>query len=94
MEVSENKWKGLQDGSLGQFTGFYDADDNEIYEGDIVRFTDPATKMEHFFEVAFDRGFFGLKNNAVTKQFTPLSCHIMTRYTVAGNIHDNADMLN
>ena len=93
MEVSENKWKGLQDGSLGQFTGFFDANDKEIYEGDIVQYTDPKTHKNHRFHVVFDLGCFGFRNDNVTKQTTPLSGHIMTKWEVVGNMYDNPEML-
>lgn len=93
MEVSENKWKGLQDGSLGQFTGFCDVNDEEIYEGDIVQYTDPVTRKTHRFQVVFDLGCFGLRNENVTKQTTPMSSHIMTKWAVVGNMYDSPELL-
>ena len=93
MEVPEYKWKELQVGSLGQFTGFCDKNGEEIYEGDIVQYTDTVTLKTNRFHVVFDLGCFGLRNDNVTKQITPMSSHIMAKWEGVGNMYDNPEML-
>lgn len=40
MEIAPDKWKGIINDTLGQFTGLYDCDGKEIFEGDVVRLSE------------------------------------------------------
>ena len=63
--------------TVGQFTGAYDADDNKIFEGDIVeKVTD--TK----FRVA-------VRDIRVFERLVPFP----SRYRVIGNLYDNPELL-
>lgn len=86
MEVGENKWKGLQPGSLGQFTGLFDKNGKEIYEGDIYRYDNPDSINEVSYCVG--GGFAGF-------DLTP-AIHSENRLLdveIIGNIHDNPELL-
>ena len=86
MEVGENKWKGLQPGSLGQFTGLFDKNGKEIYEGDIYRYDNPDSINEVSYCVG--GGFAGF-------DLTP-AIHSENRLLdveIIGNIYDNPELL-
>jgi uncharacterized phage protein (TIGR01671 family) len=95
MEISENVWKGLQEGSLGQFTGLYDKDGREIYEGDILVRKDGGALLT----VEFRHGAFGYEycgefhawagNHNFT--FNPYDKDV--DFSIIGNIHDNPELL-
>ena len=53
--VYENGYEGYRVDSktIGQFTGFFDRDDNEIYEDDIVSIEDDKIGVIDFFRGAF-----------------------------------------
>lgn len=95
MEISENVWKGLQEGSLGQFTGLYDKDGKEIYEGDILGRKDGGALLK----VEFRHGAFGYEycgefhpwagNHNFT--FNPFDTDV--DFAIIGNIHDNPELL-
>ena len=95
MEVGENKWKGLHPGSLGQFTGLFDKDGKEIYEGDILRRKDSGALLK----VEFRHGAFGYEyygdfhswagNHNFT--FNPFDTDV--DFAIIGNIHDNPELL-
>lgn len=53
--VYENGYEGYRVDSktIGQFTGFFDKDDNEIYEDDIISLDDGKIGVVDFFKGAF-----------------------------------------
>lgn len=73
--------------TIGQYTGLRDYNAKEIYEGDILEFTD-TDGHGHMKTVVFDKGAFCFKH-AESNELTPLKSHQWWKYTVAGNIYDN-----
>lgn len=100
MEISENVWKGLQEGSLGQFTGLYDKDGKEIYEGDLIEVNGRLFGVVEWHK----DGYFFINDTIVGVridggEYSPIGK--MVRYfsnhghdfSVIGNIHDNPELL-
>lgn len=76
-----------------QFTGLKDRDDNEIYEGDIVEYTDEDGTKE-VGEVLMFRYEWGLDND---KGFHPFVYQVQRAdvdyHRVLGNIYENPELL-
>lgn len=101
MEISENVWKGLQEGTLGQFTGLHDKNGKEIYEGDLI---EVDGRLFGVVEWHKDGYFFindtivGVRNDG--GEYSPIG--EMVRYfsnhghdfSVIGNIHDNPELVH
>lgn len=93
-EDGEMEWWGYEchEATIGEYTGINDINGVEIYEGDVVRFTQE-------WEIGADRD----KIEVVQFQhggFTPM-CRTLggvyyecqsERYEVIGNVHDNPEM--
>ena len=81
--------------TIGQFTGLYDSDGEELYEGDIIRsFDSEGNSIWHHIE------YRGASFVAILKDSFPLVGNIMTQdwlkefdKVIIGNIHDNKEYL-
>lgn len=95
-----NLFSGVSDAidikTIGQFTGLYDCNEKEIYEGDILRYINFDKKEElYIVEYSEDTASFMLcKPNF--KHKSPMNQeHINSLgFEIIGNIYDNPELLN
>lgn len=86
-------WKVLvEPETVGQFTGLTDKNGKEIYEGDLIRFSDRIGKVTwHTPSAQFDSELVKIIQRAL--YYENRSNDQWKRFEVIGNIHENPELL-
>ena len=86
----------VQEETIGQFTGLYDYNGNEIYEGDILRYIQWENNEEVLYYITFEEemGSFVLQKPTLKHKdnISQLAIYGL-KLEVVGNIHDNPELL-
>ncbi|AYW36548.1 YopX family protein [Capnocytophaga canimorsus] len=86
-------WVKVKAETIGQFTGLYDKNGNEIYEGDILA---PISK-ESFYYVGFESGMFCIYNNlgrwATMERGIEIYKELNIDFEIIGNIYQNSELV-
>ena len=78
--------------TIGQFTGLYDKNGTEIYEGDIIKTKTYfyGKEKEIIYEIKFDDD---IENDSFGEPLTIGYCLLGSEYEVIGNIYDNPELM-
>lgn len=83
----DNSFKIVDPETIGQFTGLYDKNGKDIYEGDIIIFDN---HLQGISQVVYDYAGFDVDSKTYRTALRPMMNNHMR---VVGNIHDNPELL-
>ena len=98
-EQGGNRGEQVKPATVGQFTGLFDEDGREIYEGDIIKIVEEFDDENVYTRngvVFFEEGIYELQDKN-GKHFAYLGWlmhdEAITKLEVIGNIHDNPELM-
>jgi hypothetical protein len=84
-------------GTVGQFTGLYDVNSKEIYEGDILVADgdDGRHGGKQYFQIMYGEGSgtVGFSPHCITGDYSSVHYEVWDKGEVIGNIHENPELL-
>lgn len=83
-DIERKEWREVYENTVGQFSGLFDRNGKEVYEGDII-----ADATNTVYVCAFEHGCFDFRDKDGRGIANPIACVS----SVVGNIHDNPDMM-
>ena len=86
IKLKEGEWENIENFVLMQYTGFQDANGNEIYEGDIVQ------AKGDIGEIIWDDAF-GCWIISSGEYFPNLTSHKASKCVIIGNIYENPELM-
>ena len=87
----EGKVETVDCNSVGQYTGLYDKDGKEVYEGDILKL---LTEDDIFVKIVWDKKVAGyLYKNGNDGIMVVYDHEISDNFIIVGNIYDNPELL-
>lgn len=84
-------WYDVIPETVGQYTGLTDKNGDRIFEGDILEYTNEDGEVQYV-SVVFEECAFLIEDHGITDS-SLLTSYVCLGLEVAGNIHDNPELL-
>lgn len=95
IQVNASETLGVDDNTVGQFTGLYDRNGNEIYEGDII-ISDEYKHTRHYVRYMDSEAMFvAMIIGSPLDEYCGIRQSWIDKFSkkIIGNIHDNPELL-
>ena len=96
IQVNVSETLGVDDNTVGQFTGLYDRNGKEIYEGDII-ISDEYKHTRHYVRYMESEAMFvAMIIGSSLEEYCGIRQSWIDKFSkrVVGNIHDNPELLS